>query len=154
MEKKDLPYFAVLKVKISDRNWYKTNILEVENNEGNQFHIGDLITPVGGVNKGVSFKIKGFRYASSRTNVCAITEIHGPYGIGIDKIEHFIEKGTLLKKAKRLYPGGTKFVPCYRSVEVAETLTGKFTEEPGNLLNNLGYSLYIKEDGRWAKVIK
>jgi hypothetical protein len=69
-------------------------IQSVINEEGNIFMIGDMITPtiVGSSNKGKSFKITGFRLNNDNTMVCAITDTHKPYGIGIDKIEHYIEK--------------------------------------------------------------
>lgn len=66
-------------------------ITKVENNEGNQFFIGDTITPIEGFNKGSKFIISGFRYNNAKTNICAITDTHSPNGIGIDKIEHYIE---------------------------------------------------------------
>jgi hypothetical protein len=139
---------------------YKIN--SVINEEGNIFMLGDMITPCSSNshNKGKSFKIIRFRLNNDKTMICAITDTHNPYGIGIDKIEHFIEKElspiqlaniqhpklailyekvviaqshadqlklkqagidsivipneTLLEKAKRLYPVGTKFKCIYQ----------------------------------------
>ena len=86
-------------------------ITKVENNEGNQFFIGDIVKSN---YSEVIHYIKGFKYNVDKTNILAITE-KLPGGIGIDKIEHYIEpkvevkEETLLEKAKRLYPIGTKF---------------------------------------------
>jgi hypothetical protein len=89
-----LPYFKVVKTDDAKNFYSKTKVIEVENNEGSKFYIKDSITPINGINKGREFKILSFRYTKNLDNVCAITSLHTPNGIGIDKIEHFIEKKT------------------------------------------------------------
>lgn len=134
-------------------------IKKVSNNEGNIFKIGDLVTTV---NKESPYSFKGypilsFRYNNANDNICAITEPYSTYGIGIDKIEHFIEnaKETLMEKAKRLYPIGTKYIPVpYRSY----TYTAKCSPEFINGKNihvgiGLGY-IYYEESNEWAKIVK
>ncbi len=87
-------------------------ITKVENNEGNQFFIGDIVKSLDSDQKG---EITKFRYSADKSNIIAITTFQSNNGIGIDKIEHYIEskvevkEESLLKKAKRLYPIGTKF---------------------------------------------
>lgn len=68
------------------------NIHSVMNKDGNTFDIDDEITLIEGVNKGNKFIITGFRMKKNGSTVCAITETHTPYGVGINKIEHYIEK--------------------------------------------------------------
>lgn len=93
-------------------------ITKVENNEGSQFFIGDKVIS----SNGKVQTIESFDYNKAKTNIIAFTNkqsISGN-GIGIDKIEHyintsgepgmiFIPEETLLEKAKRLYPVGTRF---------------------------------------------
>jgi len=62
-------------------------ITKVENNEGNQFFIGDVVKSN---YSEVIHNIKGFKYNVDKTNILAITE-KLPAGINIDKIEHYIE---------------------------------------------------------------
>jgi hypothetical protein len=84
-------------------------ITKVENNEGNQFFIGDVVKSLDSDQKGTITK---FRYSADKSNIIAITTFQSNNGIGIDKIEHYIEpkiEETLSDKAKRLYPIGTKF---------------------------------------------
>lgn len=113
-------------------------ILKVESSEGAVFELGDKITVFtkDSLNKGKILTIKGFRWNNAKTNLCALTEIHGKNGIGLDKIELYLEpkqivitKSTkdmlelasqgidaiqvnselsLLEQAKLKYPIGTK----------------------------------------------
>lgn len=77
-------------------------IEQVINEEGNIFMIGDIITPTitDSPNKGKGFKITGFRLNNDKSMICAITDTHTPNGIGIDKIEHFIEKDEFVLPEK------------------------------------------------------
>lgn len=70
----------------------RISIHSVMNKDGNTFDIGDEITLIEGVNKGNRFTITGFRMKKDDSTVCAITNTHTPYGVGINRIEHFIEK--------------------------------------------------------------
>ena len=81
-------------------------ITKVENNEGNQFFIGDIVIS----DSGFVQTIKSFRYNVNKDNVLATTNVCNQ--ISIARLEHYIEpkvEETLLEKAKRLYPIGTKF---------------------------------------------
>ena len=85
-------------------------ITKVENNEGNQFFIGDEV--IGSKTK-IKSKIISFKYNVDKTAILAITDKTPNIGIGINHLEHYIEpkvevEETLLEKAKRLYPIGTK----------------------------------------------
>ena len=134
-------------------------ITKVENNEGNQFFIGDTITPTEGFNKGNKFVISEFRYNNAKTNICAITNTHSPNGIGIDKIEHYIEpkiekivNETLLEKAKRLYPIGTKVNSlggCENQIIDNNT---PFISCKDSVRFTMKCLVYL--DGKWADIIK
>jgi len=88
-------------------------ITKVENNEGNQFFINDKIK----VSLNMVQKIISFSYNEDKTEIFA--NFNQNLSISINDIEHYIEpkvevEETLLEKAKRLYPIGTKFrVACY-----------------------------------------
>ena len=140
-------------------------ITKVENNEGNQFFIGDTVKSLNSEQKG---KIVEFKYSANKSNIIAITTFQSNNGIGIDKIEHYIEpkvEETLLEKAKRLYPIGTKFnnYKIAKGVDrTVEVLTTNIIEEFGKIKllnpekrrnNNAGtWTLY--RDGEFAEIIK
>ena len=65
----------------------------VECSEGGVYKIGDKITVFtkNSPHKGKVFTIRGFRWNNAKTNICAITELHTLNGIGLDKIELYIE---------------------------------------------------------------
>ena len=63
-------------------------ITKVENNEGNQFFIGDVVKSLDSDQKG---EITKFRYSADKSNIIAITTFQCNNGIGIDKIEHYIK---------------------------------------------------------------
>ena len=99
---KELPQFKIIES--------IETITKVENNEGNQFFIGDVVIS----SNGTIQTIESFGYNKAKTNIIAFTNKQSILGngIGINKIEHYIEpkvEETLLEKAKRLYPIGTKF---------------------------------------------
>ena len=64
-------------------------ITKVENNEGNQFFIGDVVIS----SNGTIQTIESFDYNKAKTNIIAFTNKQSILGngIGIDKIEHYIE---------------------------------------------------------------
>lgn len=64
-------------------------ITKVENNEGNQFFIGDIVKS----SNGVIQTIESFDYNKAKTNIIAFTNKQSilANGIGIDKIEHYIK---------------------------------------------------------------
>jgi hypothetical protein len=61
--------------------------------EGGVYKIGDKITVFDKTspNKGKVFTIKRFRWNNTKTKICAVTELHTPNGIGLDKIELYVE---------------------------------------------------------------
>lgn len=140
-------------------------ITKVENNEGNQFFIGDIVKS----SNGTIQTIKSFDYNKNKTNIIAFTNKQSilDNGIGIDKIEHYIEtkpviEETLLEKAKRLYPIGTKFKSVYSGKvftiknhiqETPKNLTSIIfgTNEPNN--GNMFYAC-IHTNNKWAEIIK
>ena len=70
-----------------------TLIHSVECSEGGVYKIGDKIKVFthDSPNKGKIFTIKSFRWNNAKSNLCAITELHTPNGIGLDKIELHVE---------------------------------------------------------------
>lgn len=78
---------------INKRNNIDICITEVQCSEGGIYKIGDKITVFthDSPNKGKVFTIKSFRWNNAKTNLCAITELHTPNGIGLDKIELYVE---------------------------------------------------------------
>lgn len=63
-------------------------ITKVENNEGNQFFIGDEV--IGSKTK-IKSKIISFKYNVDKTAILAITDKTSNIGIGINHLEHYIE---------------------------------------------------------------
>jgi len=77
---KPLPQFKIIET--------IETITKVENNEGNQFFIGDTVKSLYSDQKGTITK---FRYSADKSNIIAITTFQSNNSIGIDKIEHYIE---------------------------------------------------------------
>lgn len=118
-EQLEEPKDKVLVSKANDNhNSRILTIVKVQCSEGGVYKIGDKITVFNKTspNKNKVFTIKGFKWNNAKTNLCAITELHRPNGIGLDKIELYIEPKiepkqelSLLEQAKLRYPIGTKF---------------------------------------------
>jgi len=68
-------------------------ITKVENNEGNQFFIGDIVKS----EPNVIQTIKSFKYNANKTNLMAVTSRFTIDGININKIEHYIEPKVEVK---------------------------------------------------------
>lgn len=77
---KPLPQFKVIES--------VETITKVENNEGNQFFIGDVVKSLDSDQKGTIIK---FRYSTDKSNIIAITTFQKRNGININKIEHYIK---------------------------------------------------------------
>lgn len=136
----------------------------VENDEGNEFRIGDVVTTTEGPNKGKAITIIKFRYTKFRDNICAITDIHRPNGIGIHKLEHVIVKDqpvvevieeTLLEKANRLYPIGTIYINTTGNRKKSQGNVVDYNDGSNNIMLCSGHGTgLIYKNGRWAKIIK
>lgn len=76
-----------------------TLIHSVECSEGGVYRIGDKITVFDkySPNKGKVFTIKSFRWSNDKSKICAVTELHTPNGIGLDKIELYVEPKVKVK---------------------------------------------------------
>ena len=130
-------------------------ITKVENNEGNQFFIGDVVKS----SNGTIQTIESFNYNKAKTNIIAFTNKQSKLGngIGIDKIEHYIKpevkEETLLEKAKRLYSIGTKYKCAYSDRQFTVILQNfreiSNTEIYGE--NSKGCLLY---GDKWAEIIE
>ena len=81
------------KVLTLSSNYVKESIVKVECSEGGIYRIGDKITVFtkNSPNKGKPFTIKNFRWSNDKSKICAVTELHTPNGIGLDKIELYVE---------------------------------------------------------------
>lgn len=134
-------------------------ITKVENNEGNQFFIGDVVKS----DKNTVYNIIGFKYNVDKTDILALATELPAIGISINKIEHYIEpkvevkEETLLEKAKRLYPIGTT-ISNYNLGKgcVFKTNSDDFYESNGDILvkcpGSGNYTIYCNNE--WAKIIK
>jgi hypothetical protein len=92
---------------------FNNDISTVQSSEGAVFELGDKITVFTRTspNKGKMFTIQGFRWNNNKTSICALTESHGKNGIGLDKIELYVETKkelSLFEQAKIKYPAGCR----------------------------------------------
>ena len=131
-------------------------ITKVENNEGNQFFIGDVVQSA----KLKNVKITGFNLSTNKKNI--IASLNNGLHCGINKLEHYIEpkvEETLLEKAKRLYPIGT-IVKSVSFNDVRTIGTDIFKEinheYSGKIIyaDNGGISIYSEKENRWATIIE
>ena len=140
-------------------------ITKVENNEGNQFFIGDVVIS----DSGFVQTIKSFRYNVNKDNVLATTNVCNQ--ISIARLEHYIEpkvevkEESLLDKAKRLYPIGTKFIANNTS-KMCIITTGIFqqnlidytfineVDETGKDIQSEYVYHCIYSKGKWAEIIE
>lgn len=150
LKENTLPY----KILKQDNN----TILQVENSEGSVFDIGDVIINLNGKFKQIN-PILEFRLSKDNT-MCVITQNYSRFGISIDKIEHYIEpkvEESLLDKAKRLYPVGTKNLEFHinlhdyhKDVEGVHGHLNLLVEEVNG--NCITASVYTIDHG-WAEII-
>jgi len=135
-------------------------ITKVENNEGNQFFIGDIVKS----DKNAIYNIVGFKYNINKTDIIALVTKSPLMGISINKIEHYIEskvekvviEETLLEKAKRLYPIGTEFNAARGTKNYYKVRNNsEFKEMPdGAICIELYGNGTIYYDGNWGEIIK
>ena len=139
-------------------------ITKVENNEGNQFFIGDTVM---GSKTKIKSKIISFKYNVDKTAILAITDKTPNIGIGINHLEHYIEpkvEEALLEKAKRLYPVGTKFINPNGNKECVIKEKGDyFKGNNNNIYHSLKSNIYKYDEGlsgciymnnTWSKIIE
>jgi hypothetical protein len=139
-------------------------ITKVENNEGNQFFIGDVVKS----DTNVIHNIKGFKYDINKIAILALTDKVPTIGVSINKIEHyihtsgepgmiFIPEETLLEKAKRLYPVGTKVKTATgNDFEIIIKDQSKFKLDLQNNIStteNYMVYLYASYGNKWAEII-
>lgn len=150
------------------RNNIDICITEVQCSEGGIYKIGDKITVFDKTspNKGKPFTIQGFRWNNAKTKLCAVTELHTSNGIGLDKIELYIEPKvelkqelSLLEQAKLKYPVGTKIIsPTSNALftikgNIRYGFPGSCTED--YIFGNDGEcSLYLSHENKWAEIVE
>jgi hypothetical protein len=136
----------------------------VETSEGSIFKVGDKVTIYNSDNKTI-FKILSFRWKNDQSEICAVVP-NLPNGIGVDKLEIYLkpkkvvvtsnDNESLLDKAKRLYPIGTKI----KSVLSDSSFYGKiinhnffeYTTSIGIETDIYWVTVYC--DNKWAEVIE
>ena len=126
-------------------------ITKVENNEGNQFFINDKIK----VSLNMVQKIISFSYNEDKTEIFA--NFNQNLSISINDIKHYIEpkvevEETLLEKAKRLYPVGTKVNSlggCENQIIDNNT---PFMSGEDCVRFTMNCLVYL--NGKWAEIIK
>ena len=138
-------------------------ITKVENNEGNQFFINDKIK----VSLNMVQKIISFSYNEDKTEIFA--NFNQNLSISINDIEHYIEpkvevEETLLEKAKRLYPIGTKFINPNDNRECVIKEKGNYFEGNNhNIYHSIANAVFKYEEGfsgciyinnTWSKIIE
>ena len=120
-------------------------IVQVQCSEGGIYKIGDKITVFDkySPNKGKPFTIKSFRWTNDKSKICAVTELHTPNGIGLDKIELYVEPKIKVKDDFVL--------PEKWCVEVNEELRNRF-----GYFKAYGYhhSIQINDTNKWSNKIK
>lgn len=146
----------------------KIRIDKVECSEGGVYKIGDKIKVFDrySPNKGKIFTIKSFRWSNDKSKICAVTELHTSNGIGLDKIELYVEPKvkqelSLLEQAKLKYPIGIKFksatsgkIFTIKNHNVEKTSNPNIIIFQTNELNQNGNSyacVYYKN--QWAEIV-
>ena len=155
-----------------DKVIYKqgSKILEVECAEGGIYNIGDKIKIFGQSKNPVfrnktHFVIQSFRWSKDKSKICAVFSNKFPNGIGLDKIELYIEPKkelSLLEQAKLKYPIGTKFKNAFldrgdshRIFEITSFddfrgATIKSHDRIGVYYNNE----WLHYGGKWAEIVE
>ena len=131
------------KVLTLSSNYGKESIVKVQCSEGGVYKIGDKIKVFDkySPNKGKMFTIQSFRWSNDKSKICAVTELHTPNGIGLDKIELYVEP-----KVKDNF-----ILPEKWCVEVNEELRNRFDYHEA-----YGYhhSIQINDTNKWSNKIK
>jgi len=115
------------------------SIVTVECSEGGVYKIGDKITVFthDSPNKGKVFTIERFRWTNDKSKICAVTELHTPNGISLDKIELYVKPKV---KVEHDFKIGDKISIIYDSSDVfiIENIEGNrliINNEEGTLHN-------------------
>ena len=120
-------------------------IVQVQCSEGGVYRIGDKIKVFDkySPNKGKVFTIQRFRWTNDKSKICAVTELHASNGIGLDKIELYVEPKVKVKDDFVL--------PEKWCVKVNEELRNRF-----GYYEAYGYqhSIQINNTNKWSINIK
>lgn len=108
-------------------------ITKVENNEGNQFFIGDTVKSPSD-QKG---KIISFKYSADKSNIIAITTFQINNGININKLEHYIEPKVEVKD-EFILPEKWCIKVTNRNLDYFKSLSGYKTFNLGNWSSIIG----------------
>ena len=123
----------------------KIRIDKVECSEGGVYKIGDKITVFDkySPNKGKMFTIQSFRWTNDKSKICAVTELHTPNGIGLDKIELYVEPKVKIVDDFVL--------PEKWCVEVNQEIRNRL-----NYIDIIGYhhSIKVNQHNKWSMNIK
>jgi hypothetical protein len=145
----------------------------VETSEGSIFKVGDLVTIYNNNNKTV-FKILSFRWKNDQSEICAVVP-NLPNGIGVDKLEIYIEpkvkenltlprnlcvevplikEESLLDKAKRLYPIGTKYRTAGYYNHIYTVSNQSFSEYTNDIIYGELSKGCLFYKNHWAEVVE
>lgn len=155
---------------------------EVESANDGYFKVGDKVSIINSKNPVFRnkkyFTIKSFRWNNPKTEICAILNNNFPNGIGIDKLQIYVEpklknefislkqavkiknnnfnNETLLEKAKRLYPIGTKIKSTIGTIGIIQTnnYRNDLKSEDYYYADNGKLELYNFRLNIWAEIIE
>lgn len=137
-------------------------IIEVQDIDGAIYKINDQIVLFS--NPGKPMTIRRFKWNYDITNILAITNSYPINGIGINKIELFIEEPTvkqetLLEEAIRRYPIGTKFINAFKGVDRGIKTVDDYPFKEATIASHGKIGVYwqnewINYNGEWAKIIE
>lgn len=156
-------YFTNLKLFVEETPNFKViDPNTVENKEGNVFIIGDNVTVTNDPEK-LQFNIIHFEKSNGNKKMLAVTNCKHRKKVYIDKLEHvlvFEEKQTiveskvetLLKKAKRLYPNGTRYIPIGSQCELQ--IDNEIFIESRFGIHLEGGRGWLFFNSKWAKIIE
>lgn len=130
--------------------------------EGGIYKIGDKITPFNkkSANYGKPFIIRGFKWNKSKTEICAITDIHSPNGIRLSQLELYTElkkELSLLEQAKLRYPIGSTIYSALDPKEKYKAIVHGIIKKDDNIyclnLDN-DAECHLYNGGIWAEIVE
>lgn len=130
-----------------------SSIVTVECAEGGVYKIGDKITVFthDSPNKGKVFTIKRFRWTNDKSKICAVTELHTPNGISLDKIELYVEPKV---KVEHDFKIGDKISIVYNTITASNVFIIENIEGNRLIINNEEGTLHNMHKSVLAKNAK
>ncbi len=141
-------------------------IKQVQCSEGGIYKLGDKIRVFNGSKNPVFrnkkyFIIQSFRWSNDKSKICAVFNSNFPNGIGLDKIELYVEPKvkqelSLLEQAKLKYPIGTKVKSLFYNSVQGNIININFKHCGiwADLNTGKGIFLYSRKNNKWAEIIE